>query len=336
MDADRGPSLAGLPPDAFGIVIGHGLVLHPNPGVRIRRLGRAGGGPVFAAPAGGGDPDPFHVPGAGAGGAYPQRQSAGLAHSGAGHSAGNDQRIRYAGPAVAHHPDDLQRGSAERNLAEFGDLQRRPRGGSGRRGQDSPWAHLVEGLMYVHAHRPVRTLLGMMAATTIAGMPALVLMPFFADAIFHRGSRGMGILMGAMGAGAVAGTLVLAWRARVSTLPKVIFRSALLLGASFCFFACSNVFYFSLAVMPLIGYSVMRQMASANTLIQTLIPDEFRGRIMAFYTMTVVGMGPFGSLAAGALAHAYGPRLTVAAGGALAMAAAGVFRIKCNVFREVR
>jgi MFS family permease len=205
-----------------------------------------------------------------------------------------------------------------------------------RRAQDSPWAHLVEGLRYVHGHRPVRTLLGMMAATTIAGMPALVLMPFFADAIFHRGSRGMGILMGAMGAGAVAGTLVLAWRARVSTLPKVIFRSALLLGASFCFFACSNVFYFSLAVMPLIGYSVMRQMASANTLIQTLIPDEFRGRIMAFYTMTVVGMGPFGSLAAGALAHAYGPRLTVAAGGALAMAAAGVFRIKCNVFREVR
>jgi MFS family permease len=194
----------------------------------------------------------------------------------------------------------------------------------------------VGGFKYVHGHRPVRTLLGMMAVITIAGMPAVVLMPFFADAIFHRGSRGMGILMGAMGAGAVAGTLVLAWRARVSTLPTTIFRSALLLGASFCFFAWSNVFYFSLAVMPLIGYSVMRQMASANTLIQTLIPDEFRGRIMAFYTMTVVGMGPFGSLAAGALAHAYGARLAVAAGGVLAMTAAGVFRMKCNVFREVQ
>jgi MFS family permease len=205
-----------------------------------------------------------------------------------------------------------------------------------RRAQDSPWAHLVGGFKYVHGHRPVRTLLGMMAVITIAGMPAVVLMPFFADAIFHRGSRGMGILMGAMGAGAVAGTLVLAWRARVSTLPKTIFRSALLLGASFCFFAWSNVFYFSLAVMPLIGFSVMRQMASANTLIQTLIPDEFRGRTMAFYTMTVVGLGPFGSLAAGALAHAYGARLAVAAGGVLAMTAAGVFRMKCNVFREVQ
>src|SRR5208282_1244733 len=99
---------------------------------------------------------------------------------------------------------------------------------------------------------------------------------------------------------------------------------------SFCFFAWSNVFYFSLAVMPLIGYSVMRQMASANTLIQTLIPDELRGRAMAFYSMTVVGLGPFGSLAGGALAHAYGARLTVAAGGALAMTAAVVFKMKSN------
>jgi len=205
-----------------------------------------------------------------------------------------------------------------------------------RHAQNSPWAHLVEGFKYVHGHRAVRTLLGMMAAITIAGMPAVVLMPFFAEDIFHRGSRGMGILMGAMGAGAVAGTLVLAWRERVSTLPKVIFRSALLLGAGFCFFAWSNLFYLSLAVMPLIGFSAMRQMASANTLIQTLIPDEFRGRTMAFYTMTVVGLGPFGSLAAGTLAHAYGARLTVLAGGALAMAAAGIFKMKSNVFREVR
>jgi MFS family permease len=205
-----------------------------------------------------------------------------------------------------------------------------------RRAQDSPWAHLVGGFKYVHGHRAVRTLLGVMGAITIASMPAVVLMPFFADAIFHRGSRGMGILMGAMGSGAVAGTLVLAWRAQVSTLPKVIFRSALLLGASFCFFAWSKVFYLSLAVMPLIGFSVMRQMAAANTLIQTLIPDEFRGRTMAFYTMTVVGLGPFGSLAGGALARAYGARLTVLAGGVLAMTAACIFKMKSNVFREVR
>jgi MFS family permease len=175
----------------------------------------------------------------------------------------------------------------------------------------------------------------MMGAVTISGMPALVLMPFFAQDIFHRGSRGLGILLGAMGAGAVGGTLVLAWRSRISSLPKVIFWSALTLGLSFCVFSSSNFFYLSLAIMPLIGFSVMRQMASANTLIQTLIPDEFRGRTMAFYSMTVVGLGPFGSLMAGALARTYGARITVFTGGLLAIAAACIFRMKLHIFREV-
>jgi predicted MFS family arabinose efflux permease len=201
--------------------------------------------------------------------------------------------------------------------------------------QDSPWAHLLQGFKYVHGHRAVRTLLGMMAAITIAGMPAVVLLPIFAEDIFHKGSRGLGILMGAMGAGAVAGTLFLAWRTRVSALPWVIFWSALLLGGAFVAFALSNFFYFSLAIMPLIGYSVMRQMASANTLIQTLIPDEFRGRTMAFYSMTVVGLGPFGSLAAGAVAHGFGARFTVLAGGLLAGAAALIFRMRLRVFGGV-
>jgi MFS family permease len=90
-------------------------------------------------------------------------------------------------------------------------------------------------------------------------------------------------------------------------------------------FAISGSFYFSLAIMPLLGFSVMRQMASANTLIQTLIPDEYRGRIMALYSMTVVGLGPFGSLASGGLAHAVGPRATVFAGGVLCLLSALVF-----------
>ena len=197
---------------------------------------------------------------------------------------------------------------------------------------DSPWSHLVDGFRYAWHHRRVRTLLAMMATATIAGMPAVVLMPFFADAVFHRGSRGLGFLMGAMGVGAVTGTLVLAGWTRVDGLARVIFYSAATMGAAFVLFAWSSWFYVSLAIMPVLGYSVMRQMASANTLIQTSIPDEYRGRIMALYSMTVVGLGPFGSLAAGGLAHAYGARATVAAGGALALAAALVFRLK--ILRE--
>ena len=102
--------------------------------------------------------------------------------------------------------------------------------------------------------------------------------------------------------------------------------SAASTGLCFLLFASSTWFYLSLLIMPLIGFSTMRQLASANTLIQSLIPDEYRGRIMALYAITVVGLGPFGSLAAGAMAHQYGARLTVAAGGLLYLAAAAVFR----------
>jgi MFS family permease len=191
---------------------------------------------------------------------------------------------------------------------------------------DSPWAHLVDGFRYAWRHRVVRTVLAVMAAATLAGMPALVLMPFFADDIFHRGSQGLGFLMGAMGTGAVIGTLFLAGEARVAALPRVIFLSATTTGAAFVLFAWSQWFPLSLAIMPVIGYSVMRQMAAANTTIQTLIPDEYRGRIMALYAMTVVGLGPFGSLAAGALADRYGARLAVMLGGVLSLAAAAAFR----------
>ena len=117
--------------------------------------------------------------------------------------------------------------------------------------------------------------------------------------------------MGAMGMGAVVGTLVLARRTRVSGLRARDGRQRAASRAScYLLFAFSPSFYLSLAIMPVIGYSVMRQMASANTTIQTLIPDEYRGRIMALYAMTVVGLGPFGSLAAGALAGHFGARAT--------------------------
>ncbi|MCC6857989.1 MAG: MFS transporter [Bryobacterales bacterium] len=195
-----------------------------------------------------------------------------------------------------------------------------------RQNDDSPWAHLVGGFRFAYDAKPVRALLLMMATVTIAGMPALVLMPFFADAIFQRGSQGLGFLMASMGCGAVVGTLVLAARRQLAGLTHVIVSSVLILGVGFLLFAVSWSFLLSLAIMPVIGFSVVRQMASANTLIQTMIPDEYRGRIMAFYSMTVVGLGPFGSLASGAIAHAVGPRVTVFAGGLLCLAAAFIFQ----------
>lgn len=196
---------------------------------------------------------------------------------------------------------------------------------------ESSWKHLVEGFRYAWHHVLVRSLLMVLAATTLAGMPALVLMPFFADDIFHRGSEGLGFLMGAMGVGAVIGTLVLAQRSEATGLHKVIVLSALSTGTAFLLFSASPWFYLSIAIMPVIGFGVMRQNAAANTAIQTLIPDEYRGRIMSLYAMTVVGLGPLGSLAAGAIAHAVGARWTVFGGGVLAVAAAWVFHTKSNV-----
>lgn len=199
--------------------------------------------------------------------------------------------------------------------------------------RQSPLEHLKDGFRYAYHSRPVRTLLGLMGAASIAGMPAIVLMPFFADEIYGRGSQGLGFLMGAMGLGAVAGTLWLAGRGRTSELPRVILASSVTLGAALVLFAASPSYHLALALMPVVGFSVMRQNASANTLIQTLIPDSYRGRVMALYAMMVVGLGPFGSLAAGALAQQIGARGTVLLGGLLCLGAAFWFQMRRRVFR---
>jgi MFS family permease len=189
----------------------------------------------------------------------------------------------------------------------------------------SPWRHLVDGFVYTWHRDAVRRILAALGAATLSAAPILVLAPVFADQIFQRGSRGLGFLMAAMGVGAVVGTVGLARRTHVAGLPRVITYGALLLGAANLAFAASPNFYASLAITFLIGYSLMRQLAAANTTIQTMIPDNFRGRVMSLYSMCVVGIGPFGSLAAGAFAGRFGPRLTMAAGGVLSLVAGALF-----------
>ena len=190
---------------------------------------------------------------------------------------------------------------------------------------DSPWSHLVDGFRYARQHMPVRRVLAVMAAATFANMPVLVLAPVFSDRVFHRGAQGLGFLMAAMGVGAVIGTVSLARSAQVSRLQPMIAYSGIGMGLATIAFAFSPWYALSLVIMPLIGYSVYRQMASANTTIQTLIVDEYRGRIMSMYGMTIVGLGPFGSLASGALADRFGVRATTLLGGLLAIVSAAAF-----------
>jgi MFS family permease len=189
----------------------------------------------------------------------------------------------------------------------------------------SPWSHLVDGFRYAWHHTAVRRILVVLSVATLAYAPFLVLAPVFADAVFHRGSLGLGFLMAGMGVGAVIGTVGLARRTHVGGLPAVISYSALLLGAANLAFAISPRYYVSLAFTLLIGYGLMRQLAAANTTIQTMIPDDYRGRIMSLYSMCVVGMGPFGSLAAGAIAGRFGARFTMALGGLVSLLSGAAF-----------
>ena len=138
------------------------------------------------------------------------------------------------------------------------------------------------------------------------------------------GAQGLGFLTAGMGAGAILGTLDLARRRATKGLPKVIFSSALTLTAAMAVYAVSPSFWLCLAMMPVIGMSVMRHSASANTVIQMSIPDGYRGRVMGLYSMMVIGMAPVGSLLSGALAEAVGSRWTMIAGAGGCLVAAAV------------
>jgi predicted MFS family arabinose efflux permease len=136
----------------------------------------------------------------------------------------------------------------------------------------------------------------------------------------------VGVLTASMGVGAIIGTLRLASRSSNEGLSQVIFAGSLTLGAALALFAWSPSFSLSLAAMFAVGYSIMRQNASTNTQVQTMIDDSFRGRVMGVYSMTNVGVIPIGSLAGGTLAHSFGVQWTVFACGVLCVAAAFAFR----------
>jgi MFS family permease len=156
-------------------------------------------------------------------------------------------------------------------------------------------------------------------------MPYAVLMPVFAENILHSGARGLGILMGATGVGALLGAASLAARVGVRGLGKIIVMCCAGFGVSLILFSSSRVFWLSALLLVPVGLTMMVQMASSNTLVQAMVPDQLRGRVMAVYSMMFMGMAPFGSICAGALAHRIGAPWTVAVGGAVCLVGATVF-----------
>lgn len=185
---------------------------------------------------------------------------------------------------------------------------------------------ILEGFRYVRRTGPVRALLLLLGLVSLMGMPYAVLMPVFADQILHGGPRGLGLLMGASGTGALVGAVVLAARKGIRGLGHWIALAAAGFGMSLILFSLSRSFWLSAALLVPAGFSMMIEMAASNTMIQSLIPDALRGRVMAVYSMMFMGMAPFGALLAGALAHRIGAPATVMVGGSACIAGAVLFR----------
>jgi len=179
----------------------------------------------------------------------------------------------------------------------------------------SPIEDIVEGFRWVNQTKVIRALLLLIGLISLVGMPYTVLMPVFADKILHGGAQGLGILMGATGVGALFGALTLAAKTGVKGLGRWIVITCATFGVSLFCFAFSTSFWLSALLLLPAGYSMMLQMACSNTLIQTMVPDQLRGRVMSVYSMMFMGMAPFGAFFGGAMAHRIGAPITVAVGG---------------------
>jgi MFS family permease len=184
-----------------------------------------------------------------------------------------------------------------------------------RASKHSPIEDIIEGFRWVNQTRLIRALLLLVGLVSLVAMPYTVLMPVFADEILRGGARELGILMGATGVGALLGALTLASKTGVKGLGRWVAFSCASLGISLFLFSFSRSFWLSVVLLLPAGYSMMLQMACSNTLIQTMVPDQLRGRVMAFYSMMFMGMAPFGAFFGGALAHHIGAPITVAVGG---------------------
>jgi MFS family permease len=189
------------------------------------------------------------------------------------------------------------------------------------------------GFRFVSRTAPVRALLILLGIVSFSGMPYAVLMPIFAEHILHGGARELGILMGASGLGALAGTLTLATRTGVRGLGRWVATGAASFGVALILFSFSRVFWLSAVLLVPVGASMMVQMASSNTLIQAMVPDSLRGRVMAVYSMMFMGMAPFGALFAGSVAERIGAPRTVMIGGLVCIGAAAIFGLRLPKLR---
>jgi predicted MFS family arabinose efflux permease len=170
---------------------------------------------------------------------------------------------------------------------------------------------LKEGWTYVSTFAPIRTVLSWFAIISFIGVPYTVLMPVFAAKILHGGPHTLGFLMGAAGVGSIIAALSLAARKSVRGLYRVIPAVAALFGGGLIAFSFSRNYWLSLALMSVTGFGMLQFAAASNTVIQTIVDEDKRARVMSYYTAAYMGASPFGSLLAGSLAPVIGAPRTV-------------------------
>jgi MFS family permease len=202
------------------------------------------------------------------------------------------------------------------------------------RAHSRAWHDLKDGITYVYTFEPIRAIILLLALMSLMGMPYIVLMPVFARDVLHGGPSALGFLMGASGVGALAGAVYLASRRSVLGLGKMIPIGAGVFGLGLIAFTLSRDFFLSLILLTAVGFGQMIQLATSNTLLQTMVDDDRRGRVMGFFTVAFVGMSPLGSLLAGALASVIGAPWTLFIGGVVILVGAGVFARKLPQLKE--
>jgi len=187
---------------------------------------------------------------------------------------------------------------------------------------------LKEGLDYVRSNRIILVLIAMVGMVSLFGLSYVILMPIFANDILRVGVKGLGLLMSFAGLGALIGALILARLGDFKYKGKFLIYSSMIYSFCLILFSMSKIFVLSLAVLVLLGGTSVSAVALINTILQSRVPDAFRGRVMSVFMITFAGFMPFGNLIAGGLSQAFGVSLTVLISGV----ACAVFFMLINIF----
>src|SRR5438552_10672431 len=194
---------------------------------------------------------------------------------------------------------------------------------------------LIEGVRYSWGFAPIRAVLLLVALVSLLGMPYAVLMPIFAAEVLHGGANTLGLLMTAPGIGALVGTIYLASRKTILGAGPRVAAGALIFGGGLVLTGLAHGLAVALIGLGFVGLGMILQLATSNTVLQTIVDDDKRGRVMSLYTMAVMGMAPFGSISGGVFAHHIGVNMTFLLGGIVCIAGALLFATKIPVLRPM-